>query len=169
MSFEIIQGDLFINDFNFDALAQGVNCQGLMGAGIAVPFRENWPEMYEDYKDRCATYGNALAGLAHIYRNDGITEIDGMDYYTNDTTIYNLFSQIMPGRNGDYRLLQSAAIAMTLDAEENDYANVGLPWIGCGIAGLDRHNVHHILTAVFDPSPVHFVLVQQDEIHEPVV
>ena len=168
MTFEIVQGDLFdTSEGVFDAFAQGVNTQGLMGAGIAVPFKNKWPEMYEDYKRRCDQYGDALAGLVHIFRNDGIITIDGMDYYTNDATIYNLFSQVMPGRNGDYRLLQQAAISMVLDAEENDYLNVGLPWIGCGIAGLERHNVEHIFKQVFDPSPVHFVLVQQDEIMLP--
>jgi O-acetyl-ADP-ribose deacetylase (regulator of RNase III) len=173
MTFEIIQGDLFVNNFNFDALAQGVNTQGIMGAGIAVPFKTKWPAMYKDYKYRCQTYGNALAGLTHVWRPwfDGhfIELPDGevIEQYNAGPTIYNLFSQIMPGRNGDYRLLQSAAIAMVFDAEEQEHVNVGLPWIGCGIAGLERHNVEHILSAVFDPSPVHFVIVQQDPTHEP--
>jgi O-acetyl-ADP-ribose deacetylase (regulator of RNase III) len=174
MSFEILQGDLFTNDFNFDALAQGVNCQGVMGAGIAVPFKEKWPSMYEDYKRRCAQYGDALGGLVHIWRPyfdvqlQETEEGDFYEWYVSGPTIYNLFSQVMPGRNGDYRLLQQAAISMVFDAEENEIANVGLPWIGCGIAGLERHNVKQILKQVFDPSPVHFVLVQQDPIHAPV-
>jgi O-acetyl-ADP-ribose deacetylase (regulator of RNase III) len=167
MTFSIIQGDLFHPDLNFDALAQGVNTQGVMGAGIAVPFHEKWPAMYEDYKRRCATYGDALGGLVHIWRpyfDAVLVEEDGevFSQYSAGPDIYNLFSQIMPGRNGDYRLLQSAAIAMVLDAEEQEHANVGLPWIGCGIAGLERHNVAHILKNVFDPSPVDFVLVQQE-------
>jgi O-acetyl-ADP-ribose deacetylase (regulator of RNase III) len=173
MSFEIIQGDLFVNDFNFDALAQGVNTQGIMGAGIAVPFREKFPNMYEDYKRRCATYGDALAGLLHVWHpwygaKMMLDKGEWVEVFNSDPTIYNLFSQVMPGRNGDYRLLQQAAIAMVLDAERNEVANVGLPWIGCGIAGLERHNVHNVLSHVFEPSPVHFVLVQQDQIHEPV-
>ena len=174
MSFEIIQGDLFANSFNFDALAQGVNTQGLMGAGIAVKFKEYWPDMYEDYKNRCKTYGDALGGLVHIWRPyfaaEKLYDDDGEFYsqYMDGPDIYNLFSQVMPGRNGDYRLLQQAAISMVFDAEEQEHANVGLPWIGCGIAGLERHNVHHILSNVLEKSPVHFVLVQKDPIHEPV-
>ena len=174
MSFEIIQGDLFYNDFNFDALAQGVNCQGVMGSGIAVQFKKHWPEMFEHYKARCQTYGDALAGLVHIWRPYFAAELvqdsEGELYsdYKDGPDIYNLFSQVMPGRNGDYRLLQQAAISMVFDAEEQEHANVGLPWIGCGIAGLERYNVHHILSRIFEPSPVHFVLVQQDQIHEPM-
>lgn len=173
MSFEILQGDLFVNDFNFDALAQGVNCQGIMGAGIAVEFKRRFPNMFLDYERRCKTYGDALGGLLHAYHPwfDAKMELidgDWVEIFNADPTIYSLFSQVMPGRNGDYRLLQQAAISMALDAERNEIVNVGLPWIGCGIAGLERHNVAHILKQVFDPSPVHFVLVQQDPIHEPV-
>lgn len=175
MSFEILQGDLFINYFNFDALAQGVNCQGIMGGGIAVTFAKRHPQMYDDYKLRCDTYGDALAGLVHIWRPHFGAELqydsdgDLFEAYTDGPDIYNLFTQVMPGRgNADIRLLQQAAISMVFDAEEQEHANVGLPWIGCGIGGLDRWNVHHILSRVFEPSPVHFVLVQQDQIHEPV-
>lgn len=160
MTFKIIQGDLFDPAHNFDALAQGVNTQGVMGAGIAVPFRTKWPVMYTDYQKRCAQFGDALAGLVHIYRDDY------WPYHPagkRHETIYNLFSQIMPGRNGDYRLLQQAAISMLLDTEEMGYGRVGLPWIGCGIAGLARHNVQHILEAVFKDSNVEFILVEQPE------
>lgn len=175
MSFEIIQGDLFDTAHRFDALAQGVNTQGVMGAGIAVPFRDNWPTMYEDYKERCAQFGPSLGGLVHIFRprdhafvltpdEDGLYVLE---VAFHDVTIYNMFSQIMPGRNGDYRLLQQAAITVLMDAEEMGYDRVGLPWIGCGIAGLEKHNVEHIFKSVFDSSDVAFVLVQQDEIMQP--
>lgn len=157
MTFSIIQGDLFDPAHNFDALAQGVNTQGLMGAGIAVPFREKWPDMYEDYKELCAKFGPALGGLVHTYRH----------WYEPEPTIYNMFSQVMPGRNGDYRLLQQAAIQVLFDAEDQLMERVGLPWIGCGIAGLEKHNVEHIFKQVFDDSEVEFILVQQDEIMLP--
>ena len=38
-----------------------VNCQGVMGAGIAKQIRARWPEVYEDYKK---TIENAEAQLA---------------------------------------------------------------------------------------------------------
>jgi len=48
-----VTGDLFVNRFGAQALAQGVNCRGSMGAGIAVGFRERYPEMYAEYRRRC--------------------------------------------------------------------------------------------------------------------
>jgi O-acetyl-ADP-ribose deacetylase (regulator of RNase III) len=177
MTFSIVQGDLFDPEFGFDALAQGVNTQGLMGAGIAVAFKDRWPDMFDDYEGRCQQFGPSLGGLVHIWRSElnAFSFVpDGFDSFEleiefTDVTIYNMFSQIMPGRNGDYRLLQQAAITVLMDAEEMGYESVGLPWIGCGIAGLEKHNVEHIFKGVFGTSEVEFVLVQQDEIHEPVV
>lgn len=180
MTFQIIQGDLFDPEHEFDALAQGVNTYGLMGAGIAVPFREKWPDMYEEYKALCTKHGETLGGLVHIWESAPThsqflvrTEEHGdepipMFEIIFGTTIYNMFSQIEPGRNGSYTLLKKAAIMVLQDAESQGFERVGLPWIGCGIAGLEKHNVEHIFKQVWGESDVEFVLVQQDEIHAPV-
>lgn len=167
MTFEIIKGDLFDPTHNFDGLAQGVNTFGVMGAGIAVPFREKWPAMYEDYKALCEKWGPTLGGLIHIWSEDPLVEEvettwDDGDVLVLDTgtTIYNLFSQTKPGADGDYELLKKATILMKQHAEETAY-KVGLPWIGCGIAGLERHNVQDIFSKVLGDSDVEFVLVEQ--------
>lgn len=180
MTFSIQQGDLFDPAFEFDALAQGVNTYGVMGAGIAVPFRETWPEMYEEYKALCIKHNEALGGLVHIWTSmPTATEFfanaeeneDGepipMFELVFGTTIYNMFSQISPGRDGNYSLLRKAAILVLQDAEAQGFERVGLPWIGCGIAGLEKHNVEHIFKYVFGESEVDFILVQQDEIMQP--
>lgn len=172
MTFEIIKGDLFDPTHNFDALAQGVNTFGIMGAGIAVKFREDYPEMYEDYKNMCEKYGESLTGLLHIWSTIGSTEFlvrtaehgDGpipLFLTTPDKTIYNMFSQRSPGKDGNYNYLLKSAILVRQDAEAQGFASVGLPWIGCGIAGLAKHNVEHILRTVFADSRVDFVLVEQ--------
>lgn len=169
MTFEIIKGDLFDPTHDFDALAQGVNTYGVMGAGIAVPFRTKWPEMYEDYKTMCEKWGPSLGGLIHIWSEEWTAEAAPnpdpsvrAPVLVIDTgmTIYNLFSQIKPGADGDYELLKKATILMKQHAEET-VERVGLPWIGCGIAGLARHNVEDIFSKVLGDSEVEFVLVEQ--------
>ena len=169
MTFQIIQGDLFDPAHNFEALAQGVNTRGIMGAGIAVKFREDYPEMYEDYKALCLKHGDALGGLVHIWVpemtvSDPYMSEDGCPVieFDSGTTIYNMFSQIDPGANANYSLLYKAAIAVHQHAEENLFDRVGLPWIGAGIGGLERHNVKHVFEYVFADSKVEFVLVERD-------
>jgi O-acetyl-ADP-ribose deacetylase (regulator of RNase III) len=53
MSIEIVSGDLFKNRHRAQAFAHRCNCQGSMGAGIAVGFKERYPAMYEEYRRRC--------------------------------------------------------------------------------------------------------------------
>jgi O-acetyl-ADP-ribose deacetylase (regulator of RNase III) len=153
MTFQIIKGDLFDPSHQFDGLAQGVNCEGLMGAGIAVAFRERWPEMYKDYRKLCNEFRDIIPGILHTY---DIWIHDG-----NGPVVYNLFSQVNPGRNGDYGLLKRATLLMRLEAESRAQNKVGLPWIGCGIAGLEKHNVEHIFNRILGPSEVEFILVEQ--------
>lgn len=168
MTFKIIEGDLFDPSHNFDALAQGVNCEGIMGGGIAVAFKTRFKAMHDEYVELCNKYRDILPGLLHTYEpditidhvalNDGAPEI-GLSYAHE--IIYNLFSQVQPGRDGSYDLLKKSALLMRLDAESRDLSKIGLPWIGCGIAGLERHNVEHIFHRILGDSDVEFVLVQQ--------
>src|SRR3954469_22588851 len=55
MPIQLVSGDLFDNEHHAQAFADGYNCQGSMGAGIAKMFRARYPEMYEEYRRRCKT------------------------------------------------------------------------------------------------------------------
>ena len=46
-----VKGNLL--DSNCDYICHQVNCQGVMGSGIARQIRERWPEVYKDYYDHC--------------------------------------------------------------------------------------------------------------------
>jgi O-acetyl-ADP-ribose deacetylase (regulator of RNase III) len=155
MTFEIIKGDLFDLSHNFDALAQGVNTKGKMGAGIAVPFREKWPDMYQEYKKLCTEFTDILPGLLHTWYNPNWNSEDPIQH------IFNLFSQDWPGPYARYEWLNSATLLMRWEAENALLERVGLPWIGCGIGKLERHNVQHFFERILTPSTVEFVLVEQ--------
>ena len=172
MTFQIIQGDLFDPAHEFEALAQGVNTWGVMGAGIAPVFKNNWPKMFDSYADLCKRNGEALSGLLHAFHplaEISEPEIDPATgsavFYVpdSDPIIYNLFTQTAPGRgNARIEYLKTAAILMRQDAENQLLDRVGLPWIGAGIGGLERHNVQYILESVLDDSETEFILVQQE-------
>lgn len=53
MPIQFISGDLFDNAHDVQAFAQGCNCQGSMGAGIAKSFRAHYPAMDDEYRKRC--------------------------------------------------------------------------------------------------------------------
>ena len=49
-------------------LINTVNCVGIMGKGIALEFKNRFPEMYEDYLGRCKR-GEVKPGLPYIHRS----------------------------------------------------------------------------------------------------
>lgn len=107
---EYRQGDLFTA--GLPALAHGCNCQGVMGAGIAVQFRDRWPGMYEAYRQRCQ-WGEYIPGDVMPWRDLG-----------TGTVIFNLATQYHPGADATAAALRASLAridkAVLMD-KERDY------------------------------------------------
>ena len=52
MPVQLMQGDL-LKQHDVDAIVNTVNCVGVMGKGIALQFKNKWPENYEAYRAAC--------------------------------------------------------------------------------------------------------------------
>jgi len=146
MTVKSVTGDLFALDV--DAIGHGVNCKGVMGAGIATTFKSKFPRMFPEYESLCRQ-GILHLGQVHVY-----------DKPFNDyPVIYNIASQYEPGANADLRAIGVAAQFVRFDAERRGLKTVALPQIGCGIGGLTWPLVYTTLERVFEYSPVEFQLV----------
>jgi len=111
-------GDLFSTDAPF--IAHGVNCRGVMGSGIAVQFRQRYPEMYEQYRLQCQR-GVFWPGEVFVWA-------------APEVTVLNISSQFEPGPNATLDYLRKGLFRALLTADRQVLA---LPRIGCGIGGLD--------------------------------
>jgi uncharacterized protein YwgA/O-acetyl-ADP-ribose deacetylase (regulator of RNase III) len=58
-------GDIF--ESGAQTLVNTVNCVGVMGKGIALEFRKRFPEMHDDYVQRCKA-GNVKLGQPYLYQ-----------------------------------------------------------------------------------------------------
>lgn len=134
----ILTGDLFTSDA--PAFAHGVNVDGAMGAGIALVFRRRWPAMFETYRDLCRT-GDLVPGTVMAWQAD------------DTPVIYNLASQDRPGPCARLAWLTSSVRLMLVDAAERGLDRVAMPWVGCGIGGLDVDDVTATLLAVESSGP----------------
>jgi O-acetyl-ADP-ribose deacetylase (regulator of RNase III) len=117
-------GDLF--ESGLPALAHGVNCRGVMGAGIAVQFADRYPLMYKIYRDTC--------------RSGKLHPGDVLPFRDPDTGlwIFNLATQDGTGADATpWAFALSLAEAVRIAAAEGIEA-IGMPLIGCGIGGLSR-------------------------------
>ncbi len=66
MSVKVQIGDLF--ESSAQTLVNTVNCVGIMGKGIAQEFQKRFPEMFKDYRDRCARNEIEL-GRPYIFKS----------------------------------------------------------------------------------------------------
>lgn len=129
-----LSGNMFNTDLG--AVGQGVNTLGAMGAGVAVEFRRRFPMMYEDYRKTC---------------EEGLLTPGGLHYFFEDeTSIYNIASQRLTGRDATLDRLRSGTILALEGVLDRDEEGIALPRIGCGIGGLEWSDVRTILGDLAD-------------------
>lgn len=132
------QGNLFDSDAG--VIGHGVNCAGVMGKGIAVAFKEQYPDMYNEYRRLC--WDNKLKPGGVFF------------YAASDRVIANLVSQDKPGPNARYSwAVESIRKAMDY-ANERHIKAVAIPRIGCGIGGLEWRQMYYELVSNFEDHPV---------------
>jgi uncharacterized protein YwgA/O-acetyl-ADP-ribose deacetylase (regulator of RNase III) len=61
---KVLIGDMFAS--NAQTLVNTVNCVGIMGKGVALAFKEHFPDMFEDYVRRCQ-HGQVKLGQPYLY------------------------------------------------------------------------------------------------------
>lgn len=138
MTFYESEGDLF--NTQAKGIGHGVNCRGLMGAGIAVPFRDKFPLMYEEYKIRCER-GYLVPGEIFAY------------YAGDGRWVYNIASQFEPGPNANLWALTRGVNRALSHARAFGVDRIALPQIGCGIGGLTWPEVRDRLVSASKVYP----------------
>ena len=62
---KVLIGDLFSSKARI--LVNTVNCVGVMGKGVALEFKKHFPEMFQDYEQRCKR-GEVKLGRPYLYK-----------------------------------------------------------------------------------------------------
>lgn len=126
-----VKGNLL--DSNCDYICHQVNCQGVMGSGIARQIRERWPWVFISYYEYCSRRkNNNESPLGKIW---GVA-IDRDN--RNSQWVINMFSQDNFGYDGS-RFTSYDAFAECLTAMRDRLPKdktIGFPKnIGCGLGG----------------------------------
>ena len=139
------EGDLFT--CGIADIAHGVNCKGVMGAGIAVQFRKRWPQMYESYRRRCLR-DEMLPGEIMVWqpgRKDG-------------PHVFSLATQDEPGASAKPWMITAAIGRMITEARYYKIREIAMPMIGCGIGGLTETDLRRCLLPYAD-APVDLTVI----------
>lgn len=139
---EFHKGDLFSTRAR--AIGHGVNVRGVMGAGIAVQFKNRFPDMHRQYRIICQN-GDLHPGETFVYE---------IPNHGGDLYVHNIASQDDPGPHAKLEWLVEGVRASLLHAANKGVYRMAIPRIGSGIGGLDQTEVEEALRALVAQYPV---------------
>lgn len=121
-----------ITTVNRGIVAHGVNCQGVMGSGVAVAIRNKWPTAFFVYKQFCDVFKGPTGGKLGM-----VQTVPVFDY---EVVVANCFTQESYGGDGavyaDIRAVKESLENLFAYAQHVNLP-IYLPKIGCGLGGLD--------------------------------
>ena len=112
-------------------ICHGVNCQGVMGSGVAKAIRNKWPDVYKAYKQQPT--GGDMLGVCHTICVQDEPELIvancyTQEYYGKDGRVYASIKAIEDSLS--YAFFIASTFELTLHS----------PKIGCGLGGLRWYN-----------------------------
>lgn len=121
---EFVTGNIF--DYDADIRVNTVNCVGIMGAGIALAFKDRYPEMFVDYVNACKR-NQVQPGKPHVWEHSDLI---------SKCTIINFPTKIHWKNPSEYTYIESGLIWLRQFLENRGNSIVTLPALGCGHGGL---------------------------------
>ena len=152
MSIHVVKGDIFNTYCNI--ICHQVNCQGVMGHGIAKQVKEKYKGVFNEYKRYCDAHADnreVMLGEALIVDIDYGAAV--LDWLVDKERKYiaNIFGQLTygTGLRTDYKALVLGLEVVANFAKEHNLS-VAIPYkIGCGLAGGDWNKVNTLIEGVF--------------------
>lgn len=155
MSVEYITGNLLDFPGGCNIIAHIVNMQGVMGSGVALQIKEEYPVAYEEYK-KAFESGNLKLGTISV------------GTLNNGKKILNICAQEFYGtekRQLDYEAFYAAFENIRNKLEESHNKGkiwtLGVPYkIGSDRAGASWRVIETMLLDLFENSPAKLLIVQ---------
>lgn len=126
-----------------DALVNTVNCVGYMGRGIALQFKQAFPNNFRVYERACKAK-TVVPGAMLIYATGSIV---GPKYIVNFPTKRHW--------RGNSRIedIQAGLVALVKEVRRLGIGSIAVPPLGCGLGGLKWHDVLPRIVTAFDALP----------------
>jgi O-acetyl-ADP-ribose deacetylase (regulator of RNase III) len=130
--------DMF--SLNCDALVNPVNCEGVMGAGLAAKFKSKFPASFLEYKEWCSTKSPKPGDVLRTF------EFDSTIYHTATKGFWKNPSRI------EYIISALDNLHEFISADFKKYGTlkVAIPKLGCGLGGLSYDRVRPLIVSMID-------------------
>ncbi len=122
MTIKVVTGNIFTT--NVKTLVNPINCEGVMGAGLALECRLRYPDMYNRYKKICEK-GLIQPGLLWLYK-------------AKDRQILNFVTKDRWRGKSEPRYLHLGLMKFIDTYESKGIDSVAFPLLGADNGGLDE-------------------------------
>lgn len=134
---ELTRGNLLTAEV--DALVNTVNCVGFMGKGIALQFKQAFPENNLQYEQACARE-EVVPGKMMIHDNGGLVM---------PRWIINFPTKRHWRANSRIEDIESGLVALVSDVRRLGIKSIAVPPLGCGLGGLQWTQVRPLIEKAF--------------------
>jgi O-acetyl-ADP-ribose deacetylase (regulator of RNase III) len=122
-------GDIFKS--NAQVITNTVNCVGVMGKGLALSFKERFPELFNDYVIRCEKH-EVKPGKPYLWEND-------------ETQVLNFPTKRHWKENSKLEDVEEGLKFLAENYIKMGINSVALPPLGCGLGGLNWNDVKNLI------------------------
>lgn len=126
---------------NVNALVNPVNCVGVMGAGLALAFREHYPQASRAYQVYCRQAPGLRPGQVFSVETGGFSPRGVVHFPTKD--------HWTQGSRMDF--IESGLVALVQEVRQLGIRSVAIPALGCGLGGLAWAEVRPRIEDAFAP------------------
>lgn len=140
MTVKLHHGDL-LKATDADAIVNTVNCVGVMGKGIALQFKNRWPDNFRAYRAACKA---ELVRPGRMFIHDR-GKLETPHYIINFPT-----KEHWRGKS-DLELIRAGLADLVAQVLRLGIRSIAIPPLGCGHGGLEWNEVKPLILAAFEP------------------
>lgn len=139
-----VNGNLL--DADVEALVNTVNTVGVMGRGVALQFKQAFPDNFKAYEAACRR-GEVKAGRMFVFRRDPLRALSNPRFIINFPTKRHW--------RGKSRMedVESGLMDLVRVVKEEGIHSIAVPPLGCGSGRLEWNDVRRRIIAAFSKLP----------------
>jgi O-acetyl-ADP-ribose deacetylase (regulator of RNase III) len=136
---EYKHGDILLEDA--EAIINTVNCEGVMGRGIALQFKNSYPENFKAYAKACKN-NEVQPGRMFVFETGQLT---------NPHYIINFPTKRHWRGNSRMEDIEAGLKALVATIQQYNIGSIAIPPLGSGLGGLNRSSVKRRIEAALQP------------------
>jgi O-acetyl-ADP-ribose deacetylase (regulator of RNase III) len=139
-------------DADVDALVNTVNCEGVMGKGVALQFKQAYPEMFRAY-EKAAKAGEVMPGRMHVFETGK---------FVGPRYIFNFPTKKHWRARSRIEYIEAGLRDLVDRVRSLGIHSIAVPALGSGNGGLDWSDVRPRIVQAFEqlPSEVQVLLYE---------